>query len=264
MRFLDGWNRRGRSLLAGALVACAGGRGALCMGEEVQERTGGEEFVEPVLIEETLPNAPGELSVRLTTDYRRGDGDAVGTLPNLQLFYGLCERVGASLAVPAAYVSSVDGVHYGLGDLSTDLKCLLLKPAPTLPAVVAGVEATFPTGSRTRSLGEGVYELTPNVALLKDFGSFCLQGGFGWAKQVGSRHRDAWTYGWAASAPLVKQKLNLLLEAQGDWAGTSHATLAPGVKYSLTQTFAFGLASPLGLNRNTDKWGVITQAQIDF
>jgi hypothetical protein len=221
-------------------------------------------FIEPILIEETMPNEPGELSLRLTTDYRRGDGEAVGALPNLQVFYGIVERLGTSLSIPMSYTKPDASSHYGLGDISTSLKYLVVRPGPTVPAVVLGLEAVFPTGNRKLGLGAGAYALAPNLALLKDFGPFCVQGNFAWAKPVNARRADLWTYGWAVSAPLIRNKVYLLAEIQGDWGSPNHTTLAPGIKYYFTDKFTVGLAVPVGLNKNTEGWGIVTQFQIEF
>jgi hypothetical protein len=221
-------------------------------------------FIEPILIEETMPNDPGVWSLRLTTDYRRGDSEAVGTLPNLEVFYGIVERVGASLSIPAAYTNQNANSHYGLGDVSASLKYLVLRTGPAMPALVLGLETTFPTGNRTLGLGDGAYELAPNLALLKQFGPLCVQGNFAWEKQVSGQREDIWTYGWAVSIPLVKDKLNLLTEIQGDWGRPNHTTVAPGIKYNFTDNFTVGVAVPVGLNKNTEAWGIVSQFQIEF
>jgi hypothetical protein len=116
-----------------------------------------------------MPNEPGEWSLRLTTDYRRRDSEAVGTLPNLEVYYGLVDRLGASLSIPVAYTNQNASSHYGLGDVSASLKYLILRIGPALPALVLGLETTFPTANRTLGLGDGAYELAPNLALLKQF-----------------------------------------------------------------------------------------------
>jgi len=246
--------------MAGAILLwCAAG---VVAGEETNKAEG--TFIEPILIEETLPNDPGEWSLRLTTDYRRGDGEAVGTLPDWQVFCGPVERIGMSLSLPMAYTRQDAASHYGLGDISTSLKYLAVKPRPDLPALVPGLEVTFPTGNRAHGLGEGAYELAPNLALLKQFGPFCVQGNFAWSKPVSAPRADVWTYGWAVSAPLVRDKLHLLAEIQGDLGSPNHTTLAPGIKYNLTGKLTAGLAVPSGLNKNTAGWGMVSQFQIDF
>jgi hypothetical protein len=132
------------------------------------------------------------------------------------------------------------------------------------PALVVGVEAGFPTGHVPLGLGDGAYELTPNLALLKDFGYILVQGNFGWTKQVSAPRESLWNYGWAVSAPVVRNKLYLLAEIQGDWRSPNHTTLGPGVKYYITEKITTGASVPIGLNSNTEAWGIVTQFQIEF
>jgi hypothetical protein len=223
-----------------------------------------QNFIEPILIEETMPNAPGEWALRLTTDYRRGNGDAVGALPNLELFYGIIDRLGANLSVPLAYAEQASSSHYGLGDISTTLKYLLVKPGEQAPAIVLGEETAFPSGNQHLELGEGAYALRPYLATLKQLGPICVQGNIGWERQVTAAHEDAWTYGLAVSTPIIKEKLHALVEIQGDWGAPNHTTLAPGLKYYVSEKFTVGLAVPVGLNSNTSEWGLISQFQIEF
>ncbi len=249
----------------GALAACrlkSAPAAEEVAGHEPHEKE--SSFIEPILIEETMPNAPGEWALRLTTDYRRGNGDPVGTLPNLEVFYGIIDRLGTTLSIPMAYAGQDPGSHYGLGDVEARLKYLLVKPGEAAPAVALGAVTTFPTGNHTLLLGDGAYALGPFVALLKRVGPVCVQGNFGWEKQVTAGRRSLWSYGWAASIPLIQDTLHFLTEIAGDWGRPNHATLAPGLKYYLTEKFTVGAAVPIGLNKDTSEWGIITQFQIEF
>jgi hypothetical protein len=231
-------------------------------GEEDQKTE--EQFVEPIIIEETMPNDPGEWSLRLTTDYRKTGSEPVGALPEFEVFYGLIERLGISLSLPMAYDKPDTNSHYGLGDISFDLKYLVVKPGPTMPALVVGLETEFPTGNQKLGLGDGAYELTPFLALLKSYGPFCLQGNFGWSKQINGPHENFFNYGCALSAEMVKHKLYLLSEIQGDWRAPNHTTVAPGIKYYFFDNITLGAAVPIGLNSNTGRLGIVTQFQIEF
>jgi hypothetical protein len=219
-------------------------------------------IVEPILTEETLPNEPRELSLRLTTDYRRKESEAVAFLPRVDVFYGLVERVGVELTVPMAYHKGEAGRAYGVGDLSLGVKYVIVEHQRNVPAVVVGLEAGFPTGNQGRELGEGAYELTPFVALLKDFGPFSVQGNFGWARQVTAARADQWGYNWALAVPVCNRKLHLLAELNGDWGRFPSSTLSPGVKYNLKGETAIGLAVPIGVSGNAPDWGVVAQFQM--
>jgi hypothetical protein len=238
--------------------------GLLVAAEDNPDSGKADKFVEPVITEETMPNEPGELSLRWTWDYRRGGDATMGVLPRFQVFYGLVDRVGFSLALPFAYESTSAGSHYGLGDLSLDCKFLVLKPQPVLPAVVLGLETSFPTGDSRRGLGEGAYEISPFFALLKEIGPVCVQGNCGWARQLDVSRENRFTYGWALSTSVLEGRVHFLAEIQGEAGPTSQVSVAPAFKLKLLDGLTFGLAVPFGLNRNTADWGVVSQFQIDF
>jgi hypothetical protein len=222
-------------------------------------------FVEPIITEETLPNDLHELSLRLTTDYREQDqGERVGALPRLDVFYGLIERVGVELSIPFAYHRDAEREDYGIGDVSVALKYLVLEHGAKWPAVVVGVESGFPTGSTSRGLGEGAYELTPFVALLKDFGPCSLQGNIGWSKQVSGEHNERVVYNWAFAVPLCERKVYLLAELNGAAGSSPEVAVAPGIKYNFTHEMFVGVAVPIGLNTHTPDWGIVTQFQVGF
>jgi hypothetical protein len=61
-------------------------------------------IVELILTEETPPNEPKELSLRITTDYRKNDGEVIAVLPRVEVFYGLVKRVDVELSVPMAII----------------------------------------------------------------------------------------------------------------------------------------------------------------
>ena len=221
-------------------------------------------FINPIITEEVLPDEPGELTLRLGTDYRQRNSEANAALPYAEACFGLIERFGATVNVPMGYHKEAAEAAYGLGDISAILKYLAVRHSPSLPAVVFGLEAGFPTGNEHLRLGTGAYELTPYAALLKDFGPLLVQGNIGWSKQVTGNQEAAWAYNWAASVPIYRRKLYLLTEINGDWGSPNHAAIAPGIKYLFSEKFSIGVAAPIALNRHTDAWGIVTQFQFEF
>jgi hypothetical protein len=221
-------------------------------------------FVEPIITEETLPNEPRETSLRVSADYRRHAGEFSGSLPALTLFHGLAERLGASLSLPVAYRRSDGRTVQGLGDVALGMKYVLIEPGSGSSALVLGFEATMPTGDAHRELGEGTHEIEPFLALLRDFGPLCLQGNFGWSKQLGGDRRERFTYNWAVSSPLLEGRLHLLLELNGD-AGPSHpSSISPGLKWNLSEDAFAAIATPIGLNDGAPDWGVVVQFKVGF
>ncbi|HEY3914333.1 MAG TPA: hypothetical protein VGN61_07590 [Verrucomicrobiae bacterium] len=117
-------------------------------------------FINPIITEEVLPDDPGELTLRFGTDYRQRAGEANAALPYAEACFGLIERFGATVNVPMAYHKEGAETAYGIGDISTILKYLAVRPGPTIPAVVLGLETQFPTGNEHLRLGDGAYEVT--------------------------------------------------------------------------------------------------------
>jgi Putative MetA-pathway of phenol degradation len=248
--------------MSGFLITAAA---ASVIGTSVAETNDAEtKFISPIITEEALPDEPKELTLRLGTEYRERGSDADGSLPYVEACFGLIERFGATVNVPFAYHKEVTGEQYGLGDISARLKYLALRPISRAPAVVFAVQTVFPTGNHRLNLGDGAYELTPYAALLEQFGTLLVQGDIGWSKQVTGDRKAAWIYDWAASVPIYRRKLYLLTEINGDWGSPNHAAIAPGFKYLFSNRFSFGAVVPVGLNKHTEAWGIVTQFQYDF
>jgi hypothetical protein len=62
--------------------------------------------------------------------------------------------------------------------------------------------------------------------------------------------------------PGLKNKLRALVEIEGDWGRPNHTTLGPGLEYFFTDKITAGVSVPVGLNKNTDSWGIATPLQI--
>lgn len=249
-------------LRTGALIAVTamwvfGARGAETNNAELK-------FINPIITEEVLPDNPGELTLRLGTDYRRRNAEANGSLPYLEACFGLIERFGATVNVPFAYDKEGANAHYGLGDVSARLKFLAVGTTTQRPAVVLGVETVFPSGNHHIGLGEGAFELAPYIGLLKEFGPLLIQGDVGWSKQVSGERSSSWSYNWAASVPIHRQNLYALTELNGDWGSPNHAAISPGLKYLFSDRLSAGAVIPIGLNRHTEVWGIVTQFQFEF
>lgn len=225
-------------------------------------------LVEPIITEETLPNEPGELSLRLSTEYRKKGSEVTAAAPRVQVFYGLIERLGVEVDVPFIYRKG-ESKAYGTGDVSESLKWLAVREGAMVPAVVLGLENAFPTGDADKGTGEGAYEMTPFIALAKDFGALSIQGNVGWSKQVdGGEQAESCVYNWALAVPVFDKRLYLLAEVNGDCGGSNspdRAAFAPGIKFNWNHEKAFvALAVPVGLNKNTDDWGLVMQFQFKF
>ena len=146
----------------------------------------------------------------------------------------------------------------------------VLRHLDSLPALVLGIEAAFPTGSVRRGLGAGAYELRPFLAALKVFGPVVLQGNIGWSRVLASRsriHGESIVGGISISAPLIARKLYGFAELSGSkvvnrWE--SIVTVAPGLKWLWSDGTSVTVALPIPLSGNGLGFGIVTQFERGF
>jgi len=261
--------RSGFLSLALASLFVFGSNSTVQAEKEERQQQDTAEVVEPIITEETLPNEVGEWDLRVSTHVRRHHGETSATLPRVQLFFGIAERLGGDIGLPLVYRAG-SGRSYSFGPLSTSLKWVLVEPGQSWPAVTLGLEAEFPTGDAEAEVGERAYELTPSLALLKDFGAFSIQGNIGWSVAVPTneeKRTQTFVYNWALAVPVWNKKVYYFAEINGA-VGLNYAkhpiALSPGVKYFLTDSFSLAVAVPVGLTHSADAWGTVTQAQVSF
>lgn len=225
-----------------------------------------ERAVEPIVIEETLPNEVGEWALRWSADYFRRGSEMTARSPRAQLFFGIVDRVGAEIDVPFV-LERGDTRRYALGDVSTSLKWLAVgggDPRGGL-ALTVGAEIAWPTGSAASGGDDGVVEVRPFVGVLKPFGGATLQGNVGWSRQIRADGDEALTYGWALALPTPRPRLHVLAEVTGGWAMGDEASslaIAPGFRYGVNSRMSLALACPIGILAGSPRWGVVTQWQL--
>ena len=249
--------------------------GSWAHGEDLEE----VDFVEPIIAEESMPNEVGEWDFRISAEYRDKEGEVQASLPRMQLFFGIIDRLGGEIDIPISYAKTQDseegGVgseEYGIGDVAGSLKWLMVEPSPSVPAVVLGFEAGFPTGDEDKELGEGVFEFEPFISAVKDFEEFLVQVTLGWSFAVPEHEgetQDTFSYEGVLAVPFCERKVHVLLELDGTVAtdtdtGEDELSVAPGVKYNFTPEVFVALAVPIGLNEETSDWGIVTQFQFGF
>ena len=105
---------------------------------------------------------------------------AEGTLPHLEVNFGVLDGAMLHLLIPAAFVAAPDGTTaYGLGDVEVGVNIRLLAEGPTWPQIGTFPIAVVPTGSEARGLGSGAAELVLPLWLMKRAGPWTFDGGGG-------------------------------------------------------------------------------------
>jgi hypothetical protein len=226
----------------------------------MSQSTGPEEreFVEPIAIEETLPNPAGDWDVRFSCQHLHATDEQLVTCPRTQFFLGLPRRLGAEINVPFTLSTSAS-TTYGLGNLSGAMKYLLRAPSQSRPAIALSLEAGFPTAG---SGEDNAFEIQPSVAFLKQLGRATLQGNWGYSFAVREESAGQGSqFQGGASLAFPLHRWYLLAEVDG--AG-SELMVAPGVKYRIPRGGFLALGVPLGVTAASPDFGLIFQIQFSI
>jgi hypothetical protein len=225
------------------------------------------EFVEPIVTEETLPNEVGDWDLRLSCGYTHREEARTADCVRAQVFFGIARRWGGEVNLPFTYAMDTPAGH-GFGDLSAAIKYRLRAPERRLPAIVLGLESTFPTGASSKGTGQGVYELRPNLAFLQKTGGATLQGNLGYTVALAkgtAEESNQGTFNASAAFPLRTNQWYLLAEATGTFATNSRQILlAPGIKYTFGHNRFLALGLLVGMTANSPAFGVIVQMQFSI
>jgi hypothetical protein len=182
----------------------------------------------------------------MTATYHADVFEPATALPRAQLFCGFSRRWGGEVDVPLAREEG----RYGVASAALAVKYKLRGETLRIPALVLGMETTFPTGQ-----GEGGVEVTPFIAFLKQVYGLSLQGNIG----AGNRHR---AYNGAVAVPLRHSGFALVGEvnAESSRSGTMKA-FSPGVHYALGRNRYVALALPISASQGSARAGLVFQFQ---
>ena len=147
--------------------------------------------------------------IDLGSQTQHGPDGASGTIPHLELNYGLLPNLQVHLIAPEAFAAAGGGSrHFGYGDTELGIKYRLFQGSDSLPEIAAFPLVELPTGSAARGLGTGRTQLYLPLWLQRSSGSWTAYGGGGYWIHPGAGNRNYWFSG----AVLQKQALpNLAL-----------------------------------------------------
>lgn len=231
------------------VIACVPGWSQSDRKQEVSE------FVEPIAVEETLPNAAGDWDLRLSCQYLHSSGEQLTECPRTQLFIGLPRRFGAEINLPFTTSTSA---AYGFGDASASVKYLFRAPSEHRPAVAFALEAGFPTES---SGEDGAFELQPSLALLQQLGRVTLQSNAGYSFALGKSAASQFQGGVSMAFPVVTDRWYCMAEADGSG---NELMLVPGFKYKINDDGFVAFGVPLGATAAAPRVGFIAQIQFSI
>jgi hypothetical protein len=128
-----------------------------------------------------------------------------GTLPHVEVNYGLVPDLQVHVIAPEAFASAGPGPRqYGYGDTEVGAKYRFQEESGALPEIGVFPLVELPTGSGSRGLGTGRTQLYLPVWLQKTAGSWVGYGGGGYWIHPGTGNRNYWFAGWVLQDQVTK------------------------------------------------------------
>ncbi|HVP07401.1 MAG TPA: hypothetical protein VMS71_06125 [Candidatus Acidoferrum sp.] len=147
---------------------------------------------------------------------RNADGSA-GTLPHIEINYGVVSDVQLHLIVARAFNRPPGGpTDNGLGDIEAGVKLRFIQESNGRSMAGIFPMLEIPTGSESRGLGSGHLQAFLPIWLQKSWNEWTSYGGGGYFINPGDGHRNYWLAGWE-----IQRTINNHLFLGGELFGTT-------------------------------------------
>ena len=135
--------------------------------------------------------------VYLASITAHGPDGATGTLPHVEVNYGVVPEVQLHMIAPLAFSGAEDGTRrqYGYGDTELGVKYRFVHETDSAPQIGVFPLVEVPTGDSSRGLGSGQTQVYLPVWLQKTWGKWTCYGGGGYWINPGAGNRDWWFTG---------------------------------------------------------------------
>jgi hypothetical protein len=147
-----------------------------------------------------------EVYIASQWEHVRNEGTS-GTLPHVEVNYGIIPDVQLHTIVPMVYSAPHDGsTQYGIGDVEFGVKYRFIHEDDKgwLPQVGTFPIVTFPSGDSSRGLGEGRIKIFFPIWVQKSWGHWTTYGGGGYTYHPGKDNKNYWFAGWLLQRDLSK------------------------------------------------------------
>jgi hypothetical protein len=134
--------------------------------------------------------------VYFASQYAHGPDGAAGTLPHLEVNYGLAPNLQVHLIAPVAFAAPVaSSRRYGYGDTEFGAKYRFIGETDFMPQIGVFPLVELPTGDSERGLGSGHTQVFLPVWLQKSSGPWMTYCGGGYWINPGAGNRNWWFTG---------------------------------------------------------------------
>ncbi len=158
----------------------------------------------PFSTDDPEPVDYGHYELYLASQYQHASGDSSGTLPHVELNYGILPNTQLHLIAPAAFDAPAGQPRRtGYGDTELGVKYRFLEESDGRPQVGVFPLVELPTGASSRGLGAGHTQVFLPVWIQKSSGKWTTYGGGGYWVNPGSGNRNWWFAGWLLQRQLL-------------------------------------------------------------
>ena len=143
--------------------------------------------------------------ISIATQYTRFEGGSVGTIPSVEINYGVTDKLQVAILTPLS-MSHIDGqgTNVGLGDIEIGFKYRFVDADDWAWRIGVAFAPSIitPSGSSERGLGAGQIQAFLPIWLSKEFGSWTVFGGGGYNINPGVDRQNWWLTGIGATHEL--------------------------------------------------------------
>jgi hypothetical protein len=159
----------------------------------------------PYITDDPEPVEYKHWEVYIASITQHSSDDFAGTLPHLELNYGVIPDVQLHLVIPNAFDSAAGETRkFGLGDIELGAKYRFLHETDAHPQIGIFPLVELPTGDASRGLGSGHTQLFLPVWIQKSWDKFTTYGGGGYWVTPGTGNRNSWFGGWLGQYQVTK------------------------------------------------------------
>jgi hypothetical protein len=182
-----------------------------------------------------------EINYGLT--YLHAAGASAGSLPSLDINYGVYPGVQLHLQPQAAYARGGDARAYGVGDTEVGVKYRLTKKTDDKRAWMLAIYPMLeiPTGSAGRGLGAGAYSAYLPLWAQTTRGNWTVFGGGGYRRDARVEAKNSWAGGMTALYQ-VSERLQFGAEVFGATRNTEAGRASTGVNFGGVYGLGGGLS----------------------
>jgi hypothetical protein len=194
----------------------------------------------PYVTDDPEPVEYQHWEVYLASQYQHGSDGASGTLPQVEVNYGVMPNLQLHLIAPEAWDAPSGAIrHFGYGDTELGAKYRFLEETAGRPQVGVFPLVELPTGDSARGLGSGHTQVFLPVWLQKTAGAWTTYGGTGYWINPGAGNRNWWFTGWLVQRqvlPSLAVGAEIFHESARSDGGESDTKMNVGLIWDLNDT----------------------------